>query len=130
MTKNMAMGDSVYGEKRIAVEEEGMMSIMPRKLVTDDVSCVGMEKIEYRVWNPFRSKLAAAILGGVDQIHMPPGSKVLYLGAASGTTVSHVSDVVGPVSILSPSLQVNLDTDSCNSGRTGLRCRIFSSFRA
>ncbi|OAD56158.1 rRNA 2'-O-methyltransferase fibrillarin [Eufriesea mexicana] len=54
------------------------------------------EKIEYRVWNPFRSKLAAAILGGVDQIHMPPGSKVLYLGAASGTTVSHVADVVGP----------------------------------
>jgi len=50
------------------------------------------------VWNPFRSKLAAAILGGVDQIHMPPGCKVLYLGAASGTTVSHVSDVVGPVS--------------------------------
>ena len=58
----------------------------------------GADKIEDRVWNPFRSKLAAAILGGVDQIHMPPGSKVLYLGAASGTTVSHVSDVVGPVS--------------------------------
>lgn len=56
----------------------------------------GGEKIEYRVWNPFRSKLAAAILGGVEKIHMPPGSKVLYLGGASGTTVSHVSDVVGP----------------------------------
>ena len=28
---------------------------------------------------------------------MGPGSKVLYLGAASGTTVSHVSDIVGPV---------------------------------
>lgn len=54
------------------------------------------EKKEYRVWNPFRSKLAAAILGGVDSIHMGPGSKVLYLGAASGTTVSHVSDIVGP----------------------------------
>ena len=54
------------------------------------------EKIEYRVWNPFRSKLAAAILGGVDQIHIKPGAKVLYLGAASGTTVSHVSDIVGP----------------------------------
>ncbi|XP_049853548.1 rRNA 2'-O-methyltransferase fibrillarin [Schistocerca gregaria] len=77
VTKNMVPGESVYGEKRIAVEE-------------------GETKIEYRVWNPFRSKLAAAILGGVDQIHMPPGSKVLYLGAASGTTVSHVSDVVGP----------------------------------
>ena len=59
----------------------------------------GEEKIEYRVWNPFRSKLAAAILGGVDKIHIKPGSKVLYLGAASGTTVSHVSDIVGPVSL-------------------------------
>ncbi|KAE8747258.1 hypothetical protein FOCC_FOCC006050 [Frankliniella occidentalis] len=78
VTINMAPGDAVYGEKRIQVENEGA------------------DKIEYRVWNPFRSKLAAAILGGVDQIHMPPGSKVLYLGAASGTTVSHVSDVVGP----------------------------------
>jgi len=68
----------VYGEKRISVDvEDGT-------------------KIEYRVWNPFRSKLAAAILGGIDQIHMPPGTKVLYLGAASGTTVSHVSDIVGP----------------------------------
>ena len=57
------------------------------------------EKIEYRVWNPFRSKLGAAILSGVDSIHMPPGTKVLYLGAASGTTVSHVSDIVGPVSV-------------------------------
>jgi fibrillarin-like rRNA methylase len=55
-------------------------------------------KIEYRVWNPFRSKLAAAILGGVEKIHIQPGSKVLYLGAASGTTVSHVADIVGPVS--------------------------------
>ena len=50
------------------------------------------------MWNPFRSKLAAAILGGVEAIHIKPGAKVLYLGAASGTTVSHVSDLVGPVS--------------------------------
>ncbi|XP_014090264.3 rRNA 2'-O-methyltransferase fibrillarin [Bactrocera oleae] len=77
VTRNFVPGSDVYGEKRISVETNG-------------------EKIEYRVWNPFRSKLAAAILGGVDKIHMPPGSKVLYLGAASGTTVSHVSDVVGP----------------------------------
>lgn len=58
----------------------------------------GDGKTEYRVWNPFRSKLAAAIVGGVDHIWIAPGSKVLYLGAASGTTVSHVSDIVGPVS--------------------------------
>ncbi|XP_072933992.1 rRNA 2'-O-methyltransferase fibrillarin [Epargyreus clarus] len=77
VTKNLVPGSEVYGEKRISVETDG-------------------EKVEYRVWNPFRSKLAAAIMGGVDAIHMPPGSRVLYLGAASGTTVSHVSDVVGP----------------------------------
>ena len=57
-------------------------------------------KTEYRVWNPFRSKIAAGILGGVDHIHITPGAKVLYLGAASGTSVSHVADVVGPVSLL------------------------------
>uniref|UniRef100_A0A3B1IKH1 rRNA 2'-O-methyltransferase fibrillarin n=1 Tax=Astyanax mexicanus TaxID=7994 RepID=A0A3B1IKH1_ASTMX len=77
VTKNMVTGESVYGEKRISVDE-------------------GESKIEYRAWNPFRSKLAAAILGGVDQIHIKPGAKVMYLGAASGTTVSHVSDIVGP----------------------------------
>ena len=43
-----------------------------------------------------RSKLAASVLAGVDNIHIKPGSKVLYLGAASGTSVSHVSDIVGP----------------------------------
>lgn len=54
---------AVYGEKLISVEgppsEDGTTS-----------------KIEYRVWNPFRSKLAAAILGGVDGIHILPGAKV------------------------------------------------------
>lgn len=53
-------------------------------------------QVEYRVWNPFRSKLAASILAGVDNIHVKPGSKLLYLGAASGTSVSHCSDLVGP----------------------------------
>jgi len=60
----------------------------------------GGEKKEYRVWNPFRSKIAAAILGGVENIWIKPGSKVLYLGAASGTTVSHVSDIIGPTGIV------------------------------
>jgi len=57
-------------------------------------------KIEYRVWNPFRSKIAAAVVGGVENIYIKPGSKVLYLGAASGTTVSHVSDIVGPTGVV------------------------------
>ncbi|KAG5513321.1 hypothetical protein PMAC_001384 [Pneumocystis sp. 'macacae'] len=77
VTKNLVPGESVYGEKRISVETEG-------------------KTVEYRVWNPFRSKLAAGILGGLDEIYIYPGSRVLYLGAASGTSVSHVADVVGP----------------------------------
>ncbi len=62
--------------------------------------CVCVRQVEYRVWNPFRSKLAAAIVGGIGNIWMGPGSKVLYLGAASGTTVSHVSDLVGPEGVV------------------------------
>ncbi|XP_036690880.1 rRNA 2'-O-methyltransferase fibrillarin isoform X2 [Balaenoptera musculus] len=56
VTKNLVPGESVYGEKRVSISE-------------------GDDKIEYRAWNPFRSKLAAAILGGVDQIHIKPGAK-------------------------------------------------------
>lgn len=66
----------------------------------ETLTCVQTEadgKVEYRVWNPFRSKLAAAIVGGVENIWIKPGTKLLYLGAASGTTVSHCSDIVGPV---------------------------------
>lgn len=81
-TLNLNPGKQVYGEKLVKVDgPDG-------------------SKIEYRVWNPFRSKLAAAILGGVENIHMGPGSKVLYLGAASGTSVSHVSDLVGPTGVV------------------------------
>lgn len=50
---------------------------------------------EYRVWDPYRSKLAAAVLKGLSEVPIKPGSTVLYLGAASGTTASHVSDIVG-----------------------------------
>jgi rRNA 2'-O-methyltransferase fibrillarin len=37
------------------------------------------------------------VIGGVSDIFMGPGSRVLYLGGASGTTVSHVADIVGEV---------------------------------
>lgn len=53
------------------------------------------KKTEYRAWNSFRSKLAAAIEKGVAEVPIAVGKKVLYLGAASGTTPSHVSDIVG-----------------------------------
>ncbi len=48
---------------------------------------------EFRLWNPRRSKLAAAILLGLRELPLAQSSKVLYIGAAQGTTASHVSDV-------------------------------------
>ena len=50
---------------------------------------------EYRLWNPYRSKLAAAIMNRLRNFRIGEGDRVLYLGAATGTTSSHVSDIVG-----------------------------------
>lgn len=50
---------------------------------------------EWRRWDPHRSKLGAMIEGGVE-IGLSGGETVLYLGAAAGTTVSHVADFAGP----------------------------------
>jgi fibrillarin-like pre-rRNA processing protein len=71
-TRNLAPGRRVYGEELIDVGG-----------------------IEYRLWNPSRSKLGAAIMKGLKRNPIAPGSKVLYLGVASGTTCSHVSDIIG-----------------------------------
>jgi fibrillarin-like pre-rRNA processing protein len=71
-TRNLTPGRTVYGERIIR-----------------------FKKVEYRVWDAFRSKLAAAIIKGVQTVPITLGNQVLYLGAASGTTPSHVSDIVG-----------------------------------
>lgn len=51
--------------------------------------------VEYRSWNPTRSKLSALIIKGAKYMPIKPDSMVLYLGVASGTTLSHVSDIIG-----------------------------------
>lgn len=71
-TRNLTPGRKVYGEELIVIED-----------------------IEYRLWNPSRSKLGAAIVKRLKHNPIVPGSKVLYLGVASGTTCSHVSDIIG-----------------------------------
>jgi len=70
-TKNLVPGQKVYGEKLITVDGN-----------------------EYRLWNANRSKLAAGILKKMQFNPIKPGSQVLYIGAASGTTPSHVSDII------------------------------------
>jgi fibrillarin-like pre-rRNA processing protein len=71
-TRNLVRGRRVYDEELVDHEGE-----------------------QYRLWNPYRSKLAAAIMKGMKELKIRKGSKVLYLGAATGTTSSHVSDIVG-----------------------------------
>jgi fibrillarin-like pre-rRNA processing protein len=56
--------------------------------------------VEYREWNPTKSKLASAILKGAQNIGIRKGSVVLYLGCSTGTTVSHVSDMIGSEGIV------------------------------
>lgn len=94
LTKSLAPGESVYGEKRVSsTSTDG-----PTENGENGVAAP--TTTEFRAWNPFRSKLAAAVVGGLASIFMEPGSKVLYLGAASGTSVSHVADIVGPAGVV------------------------------
>jgi fibrillarin-like pre-rRNA processing protein len=83
----------------LAVFEDGAeklatMNLSPGRHVYNERLIV-WKGVEYRVWDAFRSKLAAAILKGLKTMPIKPQHKVLYLGAASGTTASHVSDIVG-----------------------------------
>ncbi|MCI4339714.1 MAG: fibrillarin-like rRNA/tRNA 2'-O-methyltransferase [Thermoplasmata archaeon] len=50
--------------------------------------------IEFRRWDPFRSKLAAFLLKGATEAPWAGARRVLYLGGAHGTTVSHLSDLL------------------------------------
>ena len=69
-TINANSGEKVYGEG--LYEKEGK---------------------EFRAWHGNRSKAAAAILNGVD-LGIENRDEVLYLGASTGTTVSHFSDIL------------------------------------
>lgn len=69
-TENLNQGIKVYGERLVEIEDK-----------------------KYRIWDPRRSKLSAAILNGLETFPFEEDSKVLYLGASAGTTPSHISDI-------------------------------------
>lgn len=77
LTKNLTPGKTVYNEDLLM-----------------------RNGVEYRTWDPFRSKLAAAIIKGLPPDLIGEGAKVLYLGTSTGTTASHVSDLVGERGLL------------------------------
>ncbi|MFX0149800.1 MAG: fibrillarin-like rRNA/tRNA 2'-O-methyltransferase [Candidatus Hodarchaeota archaeon] len=72
ITLNKVPGVSVYGEQLIVIDNK-----------------------EYRVWDPYRSKFAAAYLSGMKKLPQIRGKKILYLGVSTGTTSSHFSDILG-----------------------------------
>ena len=69
-TVNLTPGIQVYQEKLLDYEDK-----------------------QFRLWNPRRSKLAAAIINGLSIFPFKEDSTVLYLGASAGTTPSHISDI-------------------------------------
>jgi len=70
-TKNLSPGNTVYGEKIVIFRD-----------------------VEYREWDPFRSKLAAILLRNPRLNFFEKDYNCLYLGASSGTTISHLSDII------------------------------------
>lgn len=70
-TKNLRPGVKVYGERLNRLRGE-----------------------EFREWSPRRSKLAAYLAKGGRRFQLRGNEDILYLGAASGTTVSHLSDLL------------------------------------
>ena len=60
-----------------------------------DEEVLNLNKKEFRVWNPERSKAAAAILKGLKEFPIKESYKILYLGAAHGYTCSFLSSVIG-----------------------------------
>jgi len=61
---------------------------------------VKIGRTEYRIWDNYRSKPAAALKKRLKVFPLKKGMTVLYLGAASGTTVSHFSDIVGKEGVI------------------------------
>ena len=70
-TKNLTPGIKVYGER-----------------------LHNFKGIEYREWDPYRSKLAALMLENPETDILADITSCLYLGASSGTTISHLSDLI------------------------------------
>ncbi|NIA04060.1 MAG: fibrillarin-like rRNA/tRNA 2'-O-methyltransferase [Nitrospiraceae bacterium] len=100
-TVNLDEGHQVYGENLMRVRTESLSEgSMNSSHKVDDSSVNELNRfekkgfVELRNWIPNKSKLGAAIVLGLKNIGLFKGARVLYLGSASGTTLSHVSDLV------------------------------------
>ena len=85
---------NLEGEEKLFTE-----NFSPGKQVYKE-KLLNQKGVEYRNWEPFRSKLAACIMNGLDEFPFKNSSSVLYLGVSTGTTISHISDIVGSKGII------------------------------
>jgi fibrillarin-like pre-rRNA processing protein len=95
VTPHETIGDVFWVEFEDKTKKLATRSLAPDSKAYQDERSFREGSCEYRIWDPYRSKLAAAIVKGIKNVPIRRGSKVLYLGAASGTTASFVSDIVG-----------------------------------
>ncbi len=68
------------------------------KVYDEDLKKV--DGVEYRFWNPYKSKPAAAFQKRISDFPIKEGEEVLYLGVGDGTTASHFSDIVGEEGVI------------------------------
>ena len=123
-TKNLCPGEIIYGEELITIEDKKDIAPIQKDksesekdsnsessslIISNNIEVLNNQnkqssqnKIEYRIWDIFYSKLGSAIKNGITNIYMKPGSQVLYLGAGndSYSTISHISDLVGDKGII------------------------------
>lgn len=74
-------------------------SIAPKQKVYDE-RVIRKAGNEFRIWNPRKSKLSAALHKGLKNIPLKRNMKILYLGIANGTTASHLSDLISENGII------------------------------
>jgi len=65
-----------------------------------DEELIKTDKKEFRIWNPYRSKAAAAIAKGIKEFPIGESSRIVYLGSAHGYTPSFLSAIIGKNGII------------------------------
>lgn len=87
-TRSLCPGRRIYGERIVTFEGH-----------------------EYREWSPRRSKLSAYLTNGGRTLPFKEDSHVLYLGASSGTTASHIADVCNEGSLICVEISARMFRD-------------------
>lgn len=93
---NIVPHETVKGVYWLEEEDSKLVTV---NLIPGYKSCneeiITISEIEYRVWSPYNSKIGAALTKGLKTLPCSTGSRILYLGIASGTTASYLSDIIG-----------------------------------